>query len=435
MKHLTVFILGLFIAISVHAQSKWGKTPEDSVSCVENTSLYVEFYKQKNYKDAKRPWKKAIEVCPKSSKNLYIKGAKMYKTAIVQEKNKAERALLVDTLMWIYDIRIENFGQKGYVLGRKGADLLKYEKSSYEEAYNILKEAYALQGDNSEKGAVTSYYQAAEYMYQNGKKSQADLLELFPQLAETMEVNISKAKDDETRSKWINALGVMEQLFSVHATCENLVEIYRPKYEANKDDTSNLKQIIAFFSKKDCTDDDLYLEASMSLDKVKPSGISKFGIGRSLLKRDRYAEAVKYFKEGAEIAVVPEAKAKNLEYAATTYLAMKQYPSVKTYALKLLKEEPNNATAYKLLGDAYLYGSSSVGDNECMQGCGYWAAISKYLKAQSLDPELTDETNKKIARARSLFPKKEDCFFYSISDGQTVNCGGWINEDVTVKTN
>jgi len=424
----------ILFTLATFGQSKWGATPEDSLVCIESTSLYVEFYKQKNYKDAKGPWLQAVLHCPKSSKNLYIKGAGMYKKFIAQEKDAEKRTLLVDTLMWIYDTRIENYGQKGFVLGRKGADLFRYEKSKEQEAYNYLKESFELQGKKAEKGAITSYYQVAEQLMKDGKLEEVELITLFPQLSDAVVYNIDHAKNEKDKEKWINVASILEQIFSKYAGCTELVEIYTPKYESNPNDTDVLIQIIAFFEKSDCTDEDLFLKASMSLDKIKPSSISKFGIGRSLLKKGRYSEAVGYLKQAAELSDTPQGKLNSYKYVAVTYLQLKQYANAKTYALKMLSVDSKNGEAYMIIGDAYMYGSKTVGENNCEKAGGYWAAMDKYKRAKALDPSLASKINKKHQTCMDQCPSKSDCFFVNVVDGQTIHVGGWINEDVKVHT-
>lgn len=430
-----LFTIALVILSATSFGQKYGATPEDSLTCLENTSLYKEFYKQKNYVDAKGPWIKAVAACPKSSKNLYIKGATMYKNFIVQEKDKAKKLLLVDTLMWVYDIRIEHFGQRGSVLGRKGVDLARFDKSKTKEAYDILAESFELQGDKSQKAVIATYYQLAEKLVIKKELETAVLFELFPKLQAATVTNMQNAKSADDKSKWINVSANLEKIFSKYAGCEELLEIYTPKFEANPKDTNVLVQIVAFFSKSDCTDQELFLKASMSLDEVKPSAISKFGIGRSLLKKERFSEAIGYFKDAAALAESKEGKINSYKYIALTQLNMKQYASAKSYALKMIALDPNNATAYMIIGDAYMYGSRTVGENACEQAGGYWAAPTKFAKAKALDPELAQKANKKIASCKEQYPKKADCFFYNIVDGQTLHIGGWINEDVTVHTN
>ena len=70
----TVLILS---ASKVLAQKELSKYGDDSVSCITHTSLYREFYKQKNYVDALPHWRWVFNNCPLASQNIYIDGAKM----------------------------------------------------------------------------------------------------------------------------------------------------------------------------------------------------------------------------------------------------------------------------------------------------------------------------------------------------------------------
>lgn len=82
-----VFLLGILAIIwvspSAWAQkgrddgSKFGHG-EDSVRCVTNLSLYRENVKSKHNDLALGYWRIVFDECPKSSKNIYLDGAKMY---------------------------------------------------------------------------------------------------------------------------------------------------------------------------------------------------------------------------------------------------------------------------------------------------------------------------------------------------------------------
>ena len=90
MKKNSIKILGLVIGIlfigTIQAQDSQGsKYGEDSVKCIENNSLYYEFFKQwksSNYKntawkDAFGPWRWVFINCPASTKNIYLHGEKL----------------------------------------------------------------------------------------------------------------------------------------------------------------------------------------------------------------------------------------------------------------------------------------------------------------------------------------------------------------------
>ena len=99
----------LIITTPAKAQNNYGS---DSVNCVKNMSLYMEYYKHKNYAEAIQSWRKVKDICPQAHKSIYIDGAKMYRYFITQEKDSTKQQLLIDTLLGIYDSRIENYGQK-----------------------------------------------------------------------------------------------------------------------------------------------------------------------------------------------------------------------------------------------------------------------------------------------------------------------------------
>ena len=56
--------------------SKYGKG-QDSITCIKNLSLYREFFKHNNYKDAIQPWRKVFGECPAASERMYVEGITM----------------------------------------------------------------------------------------------------------------------------------------------------------------------------------------------------------------------------------------------------------------------------------------------------------------------------------------------------------------------
>ena len=54
MRNVLLVLLVTFLSQDLQAQSKWGS---DSINCITNLSLYREYYKQKNYEDAFKPWR------------------------------------------------------------------------------------------------------------------------------------------------------------------------------------------------------------------------------------------------------------------------------------------------------------------------------------------------------------------------------------------
>ena len=108
-----------------------------NAQCEEDYAIYRNEYKQKNYDEALKSWRKVYNNCPEFNQNTFSNGPKLYHHRI--KTDKENKFLYLDTLMMIYDARIQYFQRREYVLGKKGVDLLKYDENRVSEAYEMLK--------------------------------------------------------------------------------------------------------------------------------------------------------------------------------------------------------------------------------------------------------------------------------------------------------
>ena len=76
-----LFVLPAISQKGIEDGSKYGKG-QDSINCIKNLSLYKEFFKHNNYKDAIGPWRKVFSECPASSERMYVEGITMYRKFI-----------------------------------------------------------------------------------------------------------------------------------------------------------------------------------------------------------------------------------------------------------------------------------------------------------------------------------------------------------------
>lgn len=439
-KVVWLFLSGVLVSSSLFAQEEegsakanYGATKEDSVVCVQSLSLYSEFFKQGNYKDALKGWRKAVKVCPASSKNLYVRGAKMYSDLIDAEKDETIKAKLVDTLFSIYDKRIENFGEKGYVLERKGTDMAKYRKDDIEATYQTLNEAFKLQGDEMGAAAIAYLYIAQYNLYAKKKATKEEVIALYPTLMGVIDKNLKNPEKEKSKSAYEKTAENLDKYFSKVADCPDLIAIYKPKFEANKKDVEGMKQMLKIFEKRNCTEESLYMEIAIALNEIEPSAEASYGIGVGMMKKEKYGEATGFFQKAAELTQDNGQKLNAYLNMAKSYLASKQYASAKSAALKALSVDANSGEAYIIIGDAYAYGGKECGENDCAKKAGYWAAYEKYAKAKAVDSSVAEKANSKMASAKSQYPKQEDCFFYSMKTGDSYTIGCWINETVTVQ--
>lgn len=421
------------LAYSASGQGKYGATPEDSLSCVQNLSMYQEFFGQSNYADAYAPWATAVRICPASSKKMYADGGLMLKTFISKEKDAARKAALIDSLYLLHDLRMANFGEHAFVTGRKGQDILTYSPDNCKQAYEVLKEAIELGGARSEDITLSAYYQALNCLYTKGEATKDQMLSEYVMVMGHIETNLAKDLKETDRNYWITARDQVNTLFFKVAECEDIGRIAGDMLKAKPDDIEMKARLLRILSGKDCTDEKIYLSLAEDVHRANPSSESAYSLAMYLLKRNDLNGASKFLKESVELCGGCPDKAKYLLKTGQVASAQGSHGTARGYANQVLQVEPKNGEALLLIGDAI---SSQAGACDVPEKWGvYWLAYDYYQKAKSLDPSVSDKAGDRMSRAAAHFPEKGDAFFHQLTDGQSfqVTCGG-LNESTTVRT-
>ena len=129
----------------------------DSTDCRAYLSTYREFVNKELYQYAVDPWRVLFNDCPSSSERMYVDGVVMYRSFIEEVPDGPAREGLIDTLMLIYDRRMEYFGGEGNIKGRKGEDLFNYRRGDPDQvgkAYELLKTSIRLQGNETRESVL-----------------------------------------------------------------------------------------------------------------------------------------------------------------------------------------------------------------------------------------------------------------------------------------
>lgn len=419
---------------------KFGK---DSVQCVTNLSLYREPVKQKNYQDAYKPWKWVYENCPCASQFTYVDGIKILEFRASKATNEQARQSIIDSLLGVYDARIKYFpkdakgrSQVGNILTRKAIDAFTYKPNQPEDAYNYVKQAIELDGAEVLPEGLQLYLQSAIKMVELNKAEKTIVVDAYDQLSDLMDNAMQRvAGDTAAVSKYLVIKNNIEALFEPFATCEDLVNIYQSKFEANPNDIELLRKITKILEKKKCTDKDLFFAATENLHKLEPSASSAYMMAVKNMKEENWGQAAKYLNESISLFGPEDALKKEKAYLmlGQVYLAQRNWTAAKATALKMLEANPYDGNAFILLGDAYAFGASTCGDNELSKRAGYWAAVDKYIQARKVDPEVAETANKRIATYSAYFPSVETIFFHGYKEGESYRVECWINETTTVR--
>lgn len=436
---LTIFILTLttifvFGQKGVEDGSRFGHG-EDSVRCIKNFSLYREYARQKNYNLALDYWIIVYNECPKASKYIYIDGIKMIEANIKSTTDQTEKNVLIDSMMRIYDKRIANYGQKGYVLGDKGVDFIQYSENTTENmqtAYNYLKESIELEKYNSRAAQLLTFMQASKSLFSVNALEGGQVVEDYGKISELCDYIISNQKKG-----WKNierAKPSIDQVFETSgaATCDDLVPFYADKYAKTPEDIEFLKKSINMLRTTKCNEAKIFYTMIEKLNTLEATAELAYELAKINNQAEKLEVATKYYKQAIELEADNMQKARYYIELGEVTRRIGDYPLSRTYALNCLEIDPNNGYAYLLIGNLYA-ATKDCGENDFENKAVYWAAVDKFKKAKAVNPELTEDANKYIEAYEARFPRNENIFMYGHKLGATYTVGCWINEKTIVR--
>ena len=440
MKNLLFTVIALFFVITAIAQkgvedgSQYGKG-EDSIRCIKNISLYTEYFKHDNYKDAIGPWRILFAECPGSRESLYANGVTMYKGFIENEKDPAKIAAFSDTINMIYDQRIKYFGGEGNVLGRKGVDILRYRREDgstfIHQGYECLKKSIEIEKEGSSPVVLTTFITASITLHSRDLLSGEDVVSDYVTVSDILDKLLAQRSSPRTmQAKEAIDANIKE---SGVLTCEVINKIFGPKFEANKNDPEFLKKVSGFLSDAQCENEKLFADVSEKLYSIEPSSLAAYKLARVLLQRKEFEKSIKYYKEATDLASTAEDKSKYYYELAYVYNSnLNQPESAANYLNEAIKINPNWGDPYILLGSIYGAASSSF-DDVFQKKTVYWLAVDMFQKAKSSDPSVAEKASSLINDYSAYFPSVEDIFFHSLAEGQSYTVGGWINRSTTIR--
>ncbi|MBN1599766.1 MAG: hypothetical protein JW894_15835 [Bacteroidales bacterium] len=419
--------------VSIHENPDYGIDSASRMECAQNLSIMSQYVKIKTYEYAYDSWKFCLENCPKSSKNIYIQGAKILDYKIENAEDEESKNVHIDELMNMYDQRMVNFNEEGLVYGKKGIDLLKYRIEDIVEAYGYLEKSVDLQKDEVQDAVALTFISATYNLMQKDILGADVMISNYVKIMDHMDAKIAKGKTGRNTEQSIEGI---EKIFaeSGAADCESLINIFTVKYEADPENIEQLKKITTLLSETGCQESDLYAKTAEKLYKLEPSAQSGAGLANVFAIRQEYGKATEYYKKAIEQETDKEKKALYYFNLAKIQYQLKDYPTTRKYCQNALSLKSDLGEAYIIIGRAYAASNGSCGSNDFENQAVYWAAVDQFIKAKTVDPSVTETANEQINAYSRLFPNQEITFFNGYTDGQNYTVGCWINESTTVRT-
>ena len=428
MKRFTIILLAVMAIFTGKNASAQGKYGADSAQCITYLSYYTEYFKQKNYDSALPNWRKAYAICPATaSQNMFIHGTTLMTQLYSKTKDAAARQAIVDTILTLQDQRMQYYPKNRVsILNNKGQYMFKYRNNDAEYLYKNLGEIVAELGPQTKDGILVNLLQASISMYREGKLQADDVISTYDIVTEA--INGSEPKNDAETESILSAKATIESLFadSKVASCDNLIAIFTPRFEADPNNIAVVSNIVKLMNNADdCASNDLYLKAVTQMYKLDPSYRSAYALYRLNASRGNLADAGRYLEEA--IASPDSDEATDAQYYYE--LALFGYKNgmrgkASEAARKAVEMDYGYAgKAYMILGN--LWASASCGST-IDKWARYWVATDYYQKARSADPSVADEASSSIGNVSRYFPEASEAFMYDLTAGQgyTVSCGG-----------
>lgn len=454
------FLLTTALASYAQGDTKYGETEEQQLQCKEALQLYRNYKKQGLDHDAYTFWQRVMVQCPSNvSQNVYIDGAKFIKKELKLAKGTDRVQPLIDSLWMVYDLRMENFpstkknpNNKCTVLGYKSMDYVKLYKKKELDAFPWLEESVMCTQEKSQAAFVSKYYELLGKKWQ-ATEDGAEKEELYDRLlneylllsgwmdgniksnkqivAELTDVAESKAdkkklsRGEKNLSAYTKGKKNLDEIFVAVATCDKMLPVMEQKIAASPDDFELKKRALRLFNKKDCTESDLYLSLAEDVCAAEPDCDCKYSLALAYAKRKEGAKALAFMEEAMAMCKEDPDYEDKLEKAAILSSANGKHSKAKGYARELLRLNPNNGQAYIVIGDA-----TAASYKQCQDGAAggpsmFWVAVDYYGKAKSVDPEVAEKANRRIANNSKQFPTRADLFNWGLKEGQTfTTCTG-----------
>lgn len=436
MKKIFVVALGLACVASVHAQ-KYGANPEDSLSCLQNLSVYQEFFKQRNYVDAYGAWKKVLELCPASSKNNFIRGNTILKQLISKEKDATLRTQYVDELIALWDMRREYFGEVGYCLGMQAADRRTYRPKALNEALAGYVNAMEYVDESAKvknfENIPEMYFAACCDAFKANLMDKEALINAYDKATTALEriatLNPNNDKIAE-REAGINTL------FEPYASCADLIPIYTKKFETASSDVNFLKKATRMLNLRSCTDSEIFFQMTEALYGLEPTPQSAYMMAKMCYSKGNYAKAVDYLTEEIIGQLESESDKENAYLLlGDASLKMNRYNDGRVACTRALAITPNSGRAYILLGSLYAAGANNcTGDGTPIAArAPYWAAVDMFIKARAVDESVSEAAGKLISAYSAHFPSADDLFTYGLTEGASYTISCWFTHTTTIR--
>jgi tetratricopeptide (TPR) repeat protein len=373
---------------------------------------------------------------PKWNTKLYVDASTIYDGLATAEKDPAKKKMYIDSLMIIYDLRLQNCGDEVNVLNRKAGANVKHNINNKEKAQELLAmfdRVYEISGNNVNDNLLEAYISViyVNFIAFKGSLTDEQILTRYDKLMAVIDAKIAKVQQegktaDVDKYKKIKANIDDKLIKMVKVDCNFVKKNLEPKFRANPKDLALAKKIFKFMLEGNCADDPLWLDAALVIHETeKDCGLAK-NLGKRFIATD-LAKAEGFFKEAQTLCTLPDDKADILILLGAVEAKKNNSRGARELFRQAGAANPANKDSFEKIGDLYM--------NACDECCKrvskaedrliYIAAYDMYARAGN---------QQKMASARAQFPSVTELFELNWKEGEKKTISCWVGETVTLRT-
>jgi predicted negative regulator of RcsB-dependent stress response len=394
----------------------WGENAEQRKSNMLANQFLKESVDNKDYKAAAGYLKQLLDQAPKGAQGIYTNGIKLYKTLINTAKTEEQRNVYIDSLLYVYDVRLQAFANhsrygKDYILDRKAREYLTYKPEDREGVRKIFTEAIAATEEKTGKAnqeLVAIYFSNLCEDYKNNLVDATIVISEYDRFSPLFEGAEGEAA--ELKNQFDTAFGA-----SGAASCENLESLFSKKLAEKPEDVALLGQAVSLMSRAQCNSD-FFFNTAEKFYSLKPSSETALFLAQGFQGRSEFDKAMKYLNEALAAETDNAERAKLYTRIGLISIQTGDHSNAMNAAKEIKTLEPTNGYAPYIM--AQCYAATASGDFSAQ--AGYWAAYDTMNQAIELlgsEPAIQDAAKKMASAYRGSFPTKEECFFNEVSAG------------------
>ena len=433
----TISLLLLFITINSLAQAQctewqWPEDAELKDQAMSQNALYTDAVKVKNYKAAQVPHNWLLQHNPQLNSSIYINGVKIYNDLIQNEAGNARKSVLIDSLMLIYDMRMEYCDNEKEVMPRKAYDAYRWmvnDTSNYEKILELFDEAFELNQDGLPDYMMMPYIDIARRNVKAKHISDEDMQERTGKVLQLIDQSLAHETDQAKIDKLNEIKGNLQGMTNPDdpIDCNFAKEKLEPEFRGNPTDVTLAKRIFAIMLKAKCTDDPLWLETGELIAETEPDyGLLKNLGVKAQAARD-FDKAEDFYDRAMEFADTNEKKADMYGLQGSLLSMTGKYSAARKMYYKALEINPSDKSPYSAIG--YLYFNSF---NTCAGKRNIVKDRAVFLAAY--DKFIQGGNSSMAAQAKAQFPSTTEIFEQNMTKGQKIRAGCWIGETSTLRS-